>query len=132
MIFINRICQKPVVACPMSVLKLQKQLPWRVLWKGVPKNYPKFTGSYRLETCNFIKKTPSRAYFRHALRAVPAHNALFQFLRAFSHSRNLELACCLGVSSLNLSFFIHTARMPCLSKMCSADADVFWRTLQSF
>ena len=80
----------------MSVSKIQKQSPWRVLWKGVPTNYPKFTGSYRLEACNFIKKTLTRAYFRHLLCAVPAHNALFQFLRAFSHSRNLELACCLG------------------------------------
>ena len=80
----------------MSVLKIQKQSPWRVLWKGVPKNYSKFTGSYRLEACNLIKETLNRAYFKHLLCAVPAHNALFQFLQAFSHSRNLELACCLG------------------------------------
>ena len=90
----------------MSVLKIQKQSPWRVLWKGVPKNYPKFTGSYRLEACNFIKKTPTRAYFRQLLRAVPAHNALFQFLRAFSHSKLRIGMLCRGVSSLNLSFFL--------------------------
>ena len=76
------------------MLKTQKQSPWRVLWKGVPKNYPKLTGKhlyqslYRLEACNFIKKAPTRAYFRHLLPAVPTHNALFQFLQAFSHSRN--------------------------------------------
>ena len=74
-----------VVACPMSVLKIQKQSPWRVLWKGVPKNYPKFIGSYRLEACNFIKKTPTRTYFRHLLRAVLAHNALFQCVLFYSY-----------------------------------------------
>ena len=128
-----------VVTCSMSVLKIQKQSPWGVLWKGLPKNYPKFTerhlyqSLYRLEACNFIKKTPTRAYFRQLLRAVPAHNALFQFLRAFSHSKLRIGMLCRGVSSLNLSFFfIFTARMPCLSKICPADTGVFWRTLQSF
>ena len=138
MIFINRSCQNLwvavfVVACPMSVLKIQKQSPWEVLWKRVPKNYPKFTGSYRLEACNFIKKTPTRAYFTLLLGAVPAHNTLFQFLWAFSYSRNLELACCLGEgSSLNVSFLIHTAHILCLSKICPTNTGVFWRTLQSF
>ena len=98
----------------MSLLKIQKQSPWTVLWKGLPKNHPKFTGTYRLEVCNFIKKTLTRAYFGHLFRAASVNNALFQFLRAFSHSRNLELACCFwGVSSVNLARLIHTARMPC-------------------
>ena len=72
----------------------------------------KFTGKhlyqslYRLEACNFIKKTPTTAYFRQLLRAVPAHNALFQFLRAFSHSKLRIGMLCRGVSSLNLSFFL--------------------------
>ena len=46
--------------------------------------------------CNFIKKAPTRAYFRHLLCPVPAQNPLFQFLPEFSHSRNLEMVCCLG------------------------------------
>ena len=32
---------------------LQKQSPRRVLWKGVPRNFAKFTGKH---ACNFIKK----------------------------------------------------------------------------
>ena len=84
------------------MFKTEKQSPWGVLWKGVPKNYPKFTEKhlnqslYRLEACNFMKKASARACFRHLLRAVPAPNALFQFLRVFSHSKTLEFACCLG------------------------------------
>ena len=104
----------------MSVSKIQKQSPWRVLWKGVSKNYPKFTGSYRLESWNFIKQTLTRAYFRHLLLAVPAHNALFQFLRAFSHSRNLELAWCLGGFFFKFALFysyrthaLPFSNMPC-------------------
>ena len=94
MILINRNCQKPVDSCFWYCLsdfsvKNTEVSPSRVLWKGVPKNYPKLTGRCRLEA-------PTWANFRHLLRAVPAHNALFQFLQAFSHSRNLELACCLG------------------------------------
>ena len=61
---------------------------------------------YRLEASNFINKTPTRPYFRQLLRAVPAHNALFQFLRAFSHSKLRIGMLCRGVSSLNLSFFL--------------------------
>ena len=96
----------------MLVLKIQKQSPWGVLWKGVPKNYPKFTRKhlyqslYSLEACNFIKKTSTKAYFKHLLRAVPAHNGLFQFLRAFSHSRNLEFACYLGGFIFKFVFFL--------------------------
>ena len=127
-----------VVTCSMSVLKIQKQSPWGVLWKGLPKNYPKFTerhlyqSLYRLEACNFIKKTLTRDYFRHLLRAVPAHNAVSIFAGIFTLQK---LGICMlfrEVSSLNLSFFIHTARMPCLSKICLTDTGVFWRTMQSF
>ena len=127
-----------VVVCLMSVLKVQKQSPWGVLWKGVPKNYSKFTEKhlyrcfYRMEACNLIKKTSSRAYFRHLLRAVPAHYALFQFLQTFSHSKKLKLACCLGGFRLNFfSFFIHTTHMPYLSKIYLVGREVFWRILQS-
>ena len=91
-----------VITCSMSVLKIQKQSHWGFLWKRAPINYRKFTGNYmyqslyRLQACNFIKKNPTGAYYRHLLCMVPAHNAF---------------------SSLNLLFFIHTAHMPCLSKI---------------
>ena len=100
MIFINRNCQKPVDSCFYYCLSDVSVKNTEASPSRVPKNYPKLTGRCRLEA-------PTRANFRHLLRAVPAHNALFQFLQAFSRSRNLELACCLGwVSSLNLFFFL--------------------------
>ena len=134
-----------VVTCSMSVLKIQNQSPWGVLWKGVPKNYPNFIKKhlyqslYRLEACNFTKKTPTRAYFRPLLHAVPAHNALTCTqcpVSIFADVFTLQkLGICMlfkAVSSLNLSFFIHTARMPFLSKISPTDTGIFWRTLQSF
>ena len=108
-----------VVTCSMSVLKIQKQSPWGVPWKGVPKNYPNFIKKhlyqslYRLEACNFTKKTPTRAYFRPLLHAVPAHNALTCTqcpVSIFADVFTLQkLGICMlfkAVSSLNLSFFI--------------------------
>ena len=40
------------------------------------------------------------ACFRHLLHAVTAHNALFEFLLAFSHSKNFIYSCCLMGSQL--------------------------------
>ena len=47
----------------------------------------------------YITLKYTRAYSRHLLRAVPAHNALFDiflFFCLFSHSKNFKSAFCLG------------------------------------
>ena len=66
-----------------------------------------------------------RAYFRHLLRAIPARNAPFYFVAAFSHSQNFTFACFLGWFHLRIALnlpkytlFINSACMPCLSKIC--------------
>ena len=105
LIFINRICQKPVDSCFCRCLsdvsvKNTEAVTQKSSVKRCSKELPKIYRKLQAGASIFIKKTPTRAYFRHLLRAVPAHNALFQFLWEFSHSRNLELACCLGEFNL--------------------------------
>ena len=73
---------------------------------------------------NFVRHM-TRAYFRHLLRAVPARNAVFEFLLTFLHSKNFKFALCLGLFrlwiTLNLlkqAIFMKTACISCLSKRC--------------
>ena len=64
-----------------------------------------------------------RAYFRHLLRAVPAHYAVFFcfYFVIFTLSKLKTYMLFRGGFPLNLLkyiFYIHTARMLCLSRIC--------------
>ena len=68
-----------------------------------------------------------KACFGHSLRALLVDNDFSDYL-AFSHSKNFKFACCLLFGHLriatkftNYAFVIHTARKPCLSKICPDD-----------
>ena len=49
-------------------------------------------------------KQQGMVYFRHFLRTVPGHSALFDFFCVlFSHSKKIEFSCCLGGFRLRIA-----------------------------
>ena len=58
-----------------------------------------------------IEKTFSRSYLKHLLRVIPARNFLFYFFGHYLAPKALNLQAV-------MLFFIHTARMSCLSRIC--------------
>ena len=138
MIFINRICQKPVDSCffrclsDVSVKNLEA-VTWKSSVKRCFKELPTIYRKLQAGGLHLYKKDSNQGLFQTLIACGTCTQCPVSIFVGIFTLQELRIGILFrGVLSLNLSFFIHTALMPCLSKICPADTGVFWRTWQSF
>ena len=138
MIFINRICQKHVDSCFCCCLsdvsvKNTEAVTLNNSVKRCSSELPKIYRKLQAGGLQLYKKYPNQGLFKTLIAcSTCTQYPVSVFAGIFTLQRPRIGILFSGVSSLNFSFFMQTARMPCLSKICPADTSVFWRTLQNF
>ena len=138
MIFINRICQKPVDSCFCCCLsdvsvKNTEAVAMKSSVKRCSLELPKIYRKLQAGGLQFYKKDSDQGLFQTFIACGTCTQCPVSIFAGIFTLQKIRIDMLFrGVSSLSLSFFIHTTCMPCLSKICPADTGVFWRTLQSF
>ena len=138
MVFMDRICQKPVDTCFCCCLsdvsvKNTEAVTLKSSVKRCSYELPKIYRKLQAGGLQLYKKDSDQGLFQALIVCSTCTQCPVSIFACIFTLQKLRIGMLFrGVLSLNLSFFIHTARTPCLCKICPADAGVFWRTLQSF